>query len=492
MGSRSTLKRWLHVRDAALAAGSGLLVLACLLPACKTPPAAPAPPAPPRLTDEPVDSHVVQAVDETLDRIAAAPDDLEAWIRLAKIYQANEVFELAEQTYEHIVEVGTDDPQVWFLLARTRDSLGKPDEALEALDQMIELEQGYGPAFWVRGEWRFGRGDVDGAESDFARAVELQPDEPAGHVGLARVHLERGEAQRAVDLLLPLIGASRGQPHLHLILGNAYRQLGRLEEARRHLQRGQGERLERLDPWTAALAEFRFGFGSRVSRASRQLSEGQTELAVQTFEELRGERPTDLRVLTKLGLGYLTLGRIEDALEVLELAVREHPDSFRSHLDLASALEMSGDPDRALVHIRRAIELNPEFALAYARRGVILQRLKRYEEAIESYREALRFHPEDSKLLRAVGDCYGLLKQWERAAAAYAAAIRVGSDDVDLYMRMASVSMVLGRIDVAEASLLHAQELGPEDPARIARYLEQIRQLKAKAAAQGKAGGATP
>jgi tetratricopeptide (TPR) repeat protein len=459
--------------------------VSCLLALCLTSLAceqgadqvAPIEPPRPENIDE-IDVGVANAIRNTLVLIEREPDNNQHWAALGMLYHANELYGAAEATYAHLAERTPDEPRAWYFLAIVRDSLGRPDEALEAMSRAIELEESYAPSHWRRGEWWLDRGDLAAAEADFERAIALAPADPAARQGMARVFLERGEGARAAELLESVVAADPEDPYGHLLLGNAYRQLGRMEEAATELQQGQGERIVRSDPWAAEIQRFRLSFGARTQAAADYLAQGRPDLAVPIFEQLRIEDPDDVRVLTKLGLGYLKQQRVEDSLATLRDALERHPEHFNVHLQLASALQMSGDSAGALAHVQRAIDLKPEYALSHARHAAILEKLQRWDEAATAYGTALLHSPGDPMLLRAQGDCYGHLKDWRQAAAAYQQALVAMPEDPDLLSRLGYAAFALGRLDISEQALERALQLGASRPDEVRQLLEQVKRRR--------------
>jgi Flp pilus assembly protein TadD len=85
---------------------------------------------------------------------------------------------------------------------RTLTRLGRPADARAAFDRAVQLAPKWPFAFENRGAFRHFERDLEGAASDFLRAVELAPSEAYPRQMLARVRFEQGrrdEALRQVD-----------------------------------------------------------------------------------------------------------------------------------------------------------------------------------------------------------------------------------------------------------------------------------------------------
>ncbi|HXI04511.1 MAG TPA: alpha/beta fold hydrolase [Candidatus Saccharimonadales bacterium] len=85
--------------------------------------------------------------------------------------------------------------------------------------------------------------------------------------------------------------------------------------------------------------------------------------AVKYFEEGRRKDPkweplTEER-MNRLGYRYLLTDRTDTAIELFELNVAAHPDSWNAHDSLGEAYAKSGDRERAIASYRKSLELNP-------------------------------------------------------------------------------------------------------------------------------------
>jgi Flp pilus assembly protein TadD len=92
-----------------------------------------------------------------------------------------------------------------------------------------------------------------------------------------------------------------------------------------------------------------------------------------------------------LNLGSLLAGRgaADEAVSLLEEAVRLMPRNPQAHLGLGAALGVKGDRDRAAEHLERAIQLEPRNASAYRLLGDTLEAAGRLPEAEETLRRSL-------------------------------------------------------------------------------------------------------
>lgn len=87
--------------------------------------------------------------------------------------------------------------------------------------------------------------------------------------------------------------------------------------------------------------------------------------------------PKFINALRGLGLTYIAMGRIDEAVEILERAVKNYPKFALLYDDLAKVYVLSHDHEKALDAYHKVIELAPDSAMAKEAEKAA-QRIKRY------------------------------------------------------------------------------------------------------------------
>ena len=131
-------------------------------------------------------------------------------------------------------------------------------------------------------------------------------------------------------------------------------------------------------------------------RGLSQASQGQSVLALSSFQEATALDPKSARYRDSLGLMFLDIGRVDQAIEELTTAVDLDPSRGDSHFHLGTALAEKRRWDDAVTAYRKAIN-QPSLTsldLAYQNLGLALFHLKRYREAEEALRFALSLDPQ--------------------------------------------------------------------------------------------------
>jgi adenylate cyclase len=181
-------------------------------------------------------------------------------------------------------------------------------KALEHCPDTAEAHAARGQALSLRGS--------EEAKQEFERAIELDPLQYDAYHLAARFHFARGESEEAARLFRQAHDV-RPEEYQSLVLGaNALRQLGRVEEAER-------TELEALE-------------------------------AIQSHLELY---PDDARAYYLGAKTWQLKGMPEKAHEWAERALAAEPDDAAVHYNLACFYAELDDPNKALGHLARSIEL---------------------------------------------------------------------------------------------------------------------------------------
>jgi tetratricopeptide (TPR) repeat protein len=252
-------------------------------------------------------------------------------------------------------------------------------------------------------------GELDRAESSFARAASLAPSDARARLGLCEVEVQR---QRPVEALEHCREARRLAPEAPLPavrIGQILAQMGASAEALAAFT--DARELDATDPSAYLLP------------ALLLRDAGQRDQAVALLEQgLRDATPLP-EVAEELSLVLLSLGEVARARAVSEEALQRWPDSAALELALGLALVSARDElPRAAALLERALDHGaPGPGRIHLELGRLLLDLRHPEEAIEHIRTAISTRPEDPEgyyrlglALRATGDTAGAMTALNR------------------------------------------------------------------------------
>ncbi|MEE2941297.1 MAG: tetratricopeptide repeat protein [Planctomycetota bacterium] len=373
------------------------LLGALLAAACSDPTPAFEPPPPPdhQAIADLVDAGTYADLEAATARVVASPRDAATWSALGGAYEVAAIHEEAERCYASAGELEPTSARHFYRAAICSALVGEIDRALEQVARVIELEEGYGPAWRRRGVWMLELGDTTGARAAFERAGELLPGRPDALVGLAQVALlddDLEAALRHAEAAYALVPTDR---YVRLVLGDALRRSGRAEDAAPHLAAGEGSRPTYADPWSEAITRARRRDEDAMQRAGELERKGRWAEALRVYEDVETRRPDDTNVLLKKGLALTALDRLAEAVRHFDEATRRFPGDYDILVGQADALRRAGASDEALRLVTNLTERWPGRAEAFLSRGRVLDDADDVRGARAAYREAARIAPED-------------------------------------------------------------------------------------------------
>ena len=100
--------------------------------------------------------------------------------------------------------------------------------------------------------------------------------------------------------------------------------------------------------------------------------------------------------LVDQGEGLLEKGKIKEAKELFQRAIKEEPKDARAHFDLGLAFEMSEQPARAERSYKQALRLEPDFAQAQNNLALLLRERGALKQAVGLLRKAVAANPKSA------------------------------------------------------------------------------------------------
>lgn len=238
------------------------------------------------------------------------------------------------------------------------------------------------------------------------------------------------------------------------------------EEGQNAQQRGDLNAAVRF--YTAAIAADASLFQAYYQRATALVGLGREAEAQADLKKVTELEPGFARAHRGLGQMFLDRGQIEDAKRELARAIELDPKLNGVRIYYASALLRTGEPQRAIEHLRFAIDQREEVTLAYALVGVAEERLGKTVEAFADYSRALELdannataHEGRARLFEARGDI-------AKAIEDYSAAYR-GQPSRELAVKLAELHTRAGQ---AQAAIQLYRRLLLEKPDDFATRLD--------------------
>lgn len=147
------------------------------------------------------------------------------------------------------------------------------------------------------------------------------------------------------------------------------------------------------------------------------------------FVDTVNKSPDDGFARNGLGEALLKVGRSDEALEQLQLAVRLKPNLAIAYNNLGMVYRSQGMVERAIENYRLAVKFAPSYAVAYYNLGNLYGEMGWQALAIENYNIALTLKSEFAEAHNNLGIAYAQSGKLEQAIEKFKAAILLNPDD---------------------------------------------------------------
>jgi tetratricopeptide (TPR) repeat protein len=282
----------------------------------------------------------------------AAPNDPQLWFLLGYAARLDHKFELATNSYNRGLRLNPSSLDGISGLAQTYSNMGRTDEAVRLLNQVLSADPKRVNDSVLLGELLMRSGDYSGALNVLGRAEQTQP-------------------------------GSRAE----LLLALSYQHLKQFDQANHYLE----------------LAKQHAPNNPEVQRsmAGYYRETGNYPAAIAALKSIRNPKP-DVRA--ELAYTYQLDGKQDEAAKLYAQAANAAPSDLALQLSAAQAEVTDGSIDRAKPFLQRATAIDPEHYRLHAVLGEIARLQEHNEEAVREYTAALAHLPDSA----AEGPLYGI------------------------------------------------------------------------------------
>ncbi len=291
---------------------------------------------------------------------------------------------------------------------------GKPVEALAAFEKAVERDPNEA-AYWAeRGGALRTLSRHDEARTAWTKALALNPACILALLGLAEAEKRAGRPKDAIPYLMEVAGLEPDNAGAWFEIGDAHRQ---------------------LSDWPNAYAAF--------------------ALSVKAA-------PQNALAIVGLAEGALNVGKLDDALTALEVAIGLDNGIAHAFYLRGVALSIKGLNAEAAEAQRRAVELDPLRVNAWHGLARNLYELKRYSESLEAVNRALRIRPDFAFALNTRGLAQLALRRFDEALESFDQALLADPRSVAAWCNKGNVLLALARPTEAFDCFNKAGEIKPD------------------------------
>ncbi len=189
--------------------------------------------------------------------------------------------------------------------------------------------------------------------------------------------------------------------------------------------------------------------------------QGQLEQAEALYFKLMKAEPGLFGPRYYLGLLRMQQGRMAEACDCLDDAVKILPNDLAALMNYGMALRANGQADEAVAIFDRVLAIEPNMPEALYNRGVALGDLQRFETAVESYDRALVLQPEMAAAMVNRAAALAAMQRYDDAIKGYDRVLAMQPGNALALAWRGQVRRSMGRPEQALADYDRALALDP-------------------------------
>jgi tetratricopeptide (TPR) repeat protein len=354
----------------------------------------PIPPLP-DLTD--ADPEVVELIHQSRNEVLRQRSAATAWGQFGKVLFAHEFNAEAGRCFQQAELLDPHDPS-WPYLQGLLQVATDPVAAIACLQRAVQHDAVAPiPARLLLGELLLERGRLEEAQAQVDAVLRLEPDDVRARLSLVRLALLRQQWRSALEQLEGFENHPHARRLARTLRAEAWSRLGEKERAAQEQQ--QATALAPDQPWPDPFQE-----------EIRSLQRG-------------------LRAYFRTVDSLLQAGRLDQAIQLLQQTLEDHPDSLEGWMRLGGIWtdRRINRPDRALECFQQAVRIDPEAGEAWFRLGCVQFTINPRDAAI-SFRESVRLRPNHAQAHFNLGQCLKSEGNRKGAREEFEAALRCRPD----------------------------------------------------------------
>ena len=303
---------------------------------------------------------------------------------------------------------------------------GRYLEAASELQAVVDRSPGYAYGYFLLGHCMLKMRHPLEAETDFRRALSLDPSKPEYYHGLALATQALAEWNRTITTASEGLARAQDPPTrfaLYALRGYAFGAVQRWDAAIRDLEAARNIRIERPVLVWLGKAYFAVGAYDRaipplrdaltmlpddadvlrlLAESTLRLASAQVdatrkrmtyESSLEYAQRLASLRSDDLDAIHLVGRAALGAGRLDQAASIFQLVIFRDPRQCYAMVNLGRTYMAAGRLDEAEAFLRKASACAPRMAEIYETLGDLYMKRGRPRDAAAAFRRAEEIEP---------------------------------------------------------------------------------------------------
>jgi tetratricopeptide (TPR) repeat protein len=307
---------------------------------------------------------------------------------------------------------------------------GDRDEARKLLEELIDKAESFtalppaeqAAALALRGALQ---SDVEKALADFARAIELAPDNTQYQLARAKFRVTHDDAEQALADVKKIVEERPDDLAAIVLMSQIQRELKKFDDALETLAKAA-----ELAPHSPIPPQYRGEIYQELDQHDKAIEEFSRVLELQPGLDI---------ALIRRSQAYLYNGDADKALADIDLVLKDNPAMALAHGLRAQALAASDRVPEAITEMRLLAEELPGQVDVQMQLALYYQLNRQTRDAIETYTKVLELEGDNFLALRSRGDAYLGIGEHAAAVADFERALKLDPEEPSLLNNFAWV-----------------------------------------------------
>lgn len=265
--------------------------------------------------------------------------------------------------------------------------------------------------------------DLEAAKAQVKTGLEIYPNHPSLNEDLGSIEALQGNHSAAISAYKKAIQLNPKAASLHKKLSQALINAGEYQEADEAF-------LDFLD---------RDKTSEKIALGAEHWRAGRLEQAIEDLQQAVRMAPDNVNGLRFLAVAYIDKGKLHDAEALLKKAVNLAPDYAQAIQDLAKLQMRNFNWEGAIESFKQLTQAQPEDPLAWSNYANAYARQGDCDKAIELYQKSIAINPNIAGIRMSIAHQLKTVGKQEEALDNYRASIKIKPQMAESYWSMANL-----------------------------------------------------
>lgn len=395
------------------------------------------------------------------------PDEPNAHFTKGEIYYSKFQDNKADEHFKKVIEKENEEkykyfdnaPYAYFKLGVIKLLSSQNKEGIEMFDKAIakenKLNNNYRRnAYYDRGVGKERLKDLDGAEADYKKALELDSKYAKAHIQLGEIYYKKKQFDKATETLKNGLESNPNSYEMAFLLAKTYETQSKQSPDKMDSAIQNYEKAAELNPKS---------FEALYNTGRLYLVKKNYNKALENFNKANAIKSDDYALNADFGAAYFGLKQYDNSIEKYNTAAKSDPKRVDSYIGLggvyfakskqASGQRNKADLDKSIENLEKANEINPNIFEVNKTLGTAYFLVGNKEKSINALSKAVSIKDNDYTAQKNLASVYFANKNYEKAIPHFEKAISLNEKDANNYLLLGESYFKIKNNDKAKEAI---------------------------------------